>query len=267
MNDWLVRSFHPAFQDRQWLSNRFEQFCNKKMETDILATRKRLQHATVQPRIVHKLFGRHNPVCDVLLHGDKVTFEEYMKHTVGLGVSKRHWESCENEWDRMVSAVVLTGPLADAKQLVESLRTEESMHLHILVLFELVHMTYFCKAQYLENTPKERHWIIHYFCKLAENIALETVSLDFAVDNNGLQTETLLKTVSSVMSSIIPVKRSIDVSFETTRRKSPTHVVRELTPLASSSHAFFNAARGRTLLGKTMNNTHRVSFTHFKDNC
>lgn len=203
--DWLVRSFHPILYDMNWLQQRFELFCQAKLQIDFTWAQNRLQHAPVHAKVIHKLFGRHNPIASILLHHqeDQDMFESYVIGMYGQkGIEKSMMETTK---DRTALACALTGPLNDAKKIIKSLlRGGGQLVLDLLMLFELVHMTVFCKKEYESNTEPYHHWMISYICNLVDKVSVNDTSLTFAMECEGLQTQTLLKIVRSLLVSCQP---------------------------------------------------------------
>lgn len=203
--DWLVKSFHPTCHDVHWLQQRFDAFYQAKLQTDFEWAQMRLKHAPVHAKVVHKLFGRHDPVSDLLLHHgeDKNLFESYVYDMFGeRGIEKRMLETVK---DRIALTCALTGPIRDAKRVMSSLLTSGTeLKVDTLMLFELVHMTVFCKEEYMSNVKPCYQWVINYICHLVQKVSLNETSLPFAIDSNGLETDTLLKQVRSLMLSCYP---------------------------------------------------------------
>ncbi len=252
--DWLVRSFHPYSKDVIWLRQRFGIFCIRKMHVDFEAQTKIILSAPLHQKIIHKLFGRHNPLSSILLHGDKQCFETYMENTLGKHMDRENWPvSCEKMSERAVLAYVLTGPLLDAKKLIEALHvSDDLLYRDVLTIFELVHMTYFCHKDYVRNARKEGRWIVPYFRQLTENISHHKTDFDFCLSSNGLINQTLLTTVSAMMMGVVRGReRERTVHVDSEERKCPSALTRgEISPIACSPMAMFNQMRGRTLMGK-----------------
>lgn len=206
--DWIVKSFHPICNDVQWLRQRFDAFCQAKLHIDFAWAQTRLKHAPVHAKVLHKLFGRHDPISSFLLHHgeDKNLFESYISDVFGeKGIEKRMMETTK---DRIALACALTGPLRDAKQVMGSLLTDRSgLTVDTLMLFELVHMTIFCKEEYMSNVKASHQGIVDYICHLVEKASLNETCLPLlAIDSDGLETQTLLRNVTSLVMSCYPIK-------------------------------------------------------------
>ena len=244
--DYLVRSFHPDFVDIKWLEERYELYCVTKHDLEVTTTLKRLQHAPSHPKVVHKIFGRDSSTSKILLFHNEKTYEEYMN----LITRKTKQTSYTDFKDRVAHASVQTGVLSDSKSLVQSLRSDRQRYVDVLTLYELIHMTYFCKDEYTLNTHPQRQWIIDYLCELVKNVNSQTCDFRFSVDCQGLQTESLIKEVRSILlSSFTPVihPRCITVISDAKMGPTPLDVH---TPISSSYDAHHTKIKGRTIIGR-----------------
>ncbi len=213
---------------------------------------KSLQHAPFEAVTVNKLLGRGNPLVGILLYGNKTMFNSYMQQMSVTGTDDRHfWSNCQMKKECLACASVLFGPIRDLRRIVWVLRQgDPSLYCQVLQLCELAHMTYFCKEEYLRNTPPDRHWAINYVCCLVENVALQETSFDFALSREGLQTRTLLDVVSTTVSSFQQLTRGRTVFVESVPPKGRQVHLSHLVPMSNSPQALFHSFRGRTVAGQ-----------------
>ena len=247
--DYLMLSFHPDLYNVSWLEARFQVFCENKSKVDVKNTMRRLKHAPVHPKVVHKLLGRHSSTSKAFLHKDSQTFKQYLD----LITHDTDPNPLEEPKHLLSRATVQCSALGDAKNLIKHLRGDQTIYTDILTLFELVNMTYFCKEEYMRNTDPSHIWIVHYICQLVDNITFHKTDHSFAHKARGLQTESLLKTVRATMLSVrLPtmIERPIFVSPAKIPHP-PTSPLPE-TPLIDRYPAFHSDLKGRTLIGSLL---------------
>jgi hypothetical protein len=255
--DYILHSFHPDFVDVQRLEKKFKEFCSRKYQVEMLTTQKRLKYAPYHSKVVHKIFGRESSTSKVLLYHDEDTYKDYMK----LITRNKTNPQMKNNKDRVVQASVLTGVVSDAKSLVMSVRSDAHLYLDVLTLFELVNMTYFCKDDYICNTHPGRRWIVEYLCETVSNITSHKCGFDFSVDSQGLQTETLLKEVRSILLSCTPpMKRPINIAVKKRGHYTPL-LLHIPEPLSSSYYAHHSRLKGRTIIGRN-ETRHKIPTTY-----
>ncbi len=116
----------------------------------------------------------------------------------------------------------------------------------MLTLFETVHMTYFCKDEYICNT--NRRWIVDYICEMVSNITSHKCSFNFSTDSYGLLTGTLLKNVRGILLSCLsPIKQPSMIAV--LKHEVKTHVMLDVHASLSSSFLAYNSRlKGRTII-------------------
>lgn len=246
--DYIVRSFHPAFIDVSWLEARFKEFCSRKYKVDMTTTMKRLKHAPYHAKVIHKLFGRDSSTSKVLLYHDKETFDDYMK-LITRNEHHPHISMSSNK-GRVAQASVLTGVLSDAMGLVESVRWDTRLYIDVLTLFEIVHMTYLCKDEYVCNTNPNRRWIVDYICEMVSNVTSYKCSFSLSTDSDGLLTESLLRDVRCILLTCLsPMKQPSIITVLKDEEKTSV-ILDAHAPLSSSFVAYHSKMKGRTIIGR-----------------
>ena len=134
----------------------------------------------------------------------------------------------------MAFAVCITGPLKDAKLLVETLKYEQTdLYVESLQLFECIHLTFFDKDVYKESNK----FIVDYICDVTKATTFNDNSYTFSLENNGLQTDTMLQNIKTIVSS------SSSSSFISKKIKyEPNNKV------YSKYDAYYDEMRSRTLI-------------------
>jgi hypothetical protein len=248
--DWLDRSFNPGSNNRSWMEERFKLFCSNKISIDYRAAKKRLLHAPFHPKVVHKMLGRHHPLSSVLLHEEGDVFIRYVQERYGDYIPLDIYYDCRLAQSHCLAlACTITGPLSDALLLVEAVAPIPSLQREVLVLFELVHMTYFCREEYLLHTEKTKHVYITYICSLVKKAGLNQCDMSFALDCDGAQTDSLLARVRSLFLY---------------HPKTPTPEVHGIVPIGYLPNGLRNYMKGRLPLAR---DTHREDFFRLQNDC
>jgi hypothetical protein len=216
------------------------------MQVDLITTQRRLMYTPVRPMVVHKVLGRENSLSKVLMYHDEDTFQEFMG-LISDDQDDQDIPTTYNLKDRLGVASILTGVMKDAKDLVESIRHYHDLYVDVLMLFELVNMTFFCKEEYLKNTDKTKQFIIHHICRLVKNVSSEICSFQFATDNEGLQTESLLKDVKCMIFSSISSHPHVE---QIGRVIQNTDIRNTGKPMTDTYRAYHAKLRARTIIGR-----------------
>lgn len=193
--DIVIRSFHSTCYDLEWLETRFKLFCKRKWDVDRNGVIKRLENAPqLERNIVYRELGRSNPAASLFfIHGAKArsSYLECFDHT-----------SSGNIHDDLAKVSLQDGQLADAIEMVEALRNDESyyhLYIEVLKVFEISHIIQFCHEEYLHAT--ELKWVVDYIHRLGLEMETRNFSYSDSFANCGMQIKTLLEKIASVVDS------------------------------------------------------------------
>lgn len=226
----IEMSFHPIHYDISWLEERFDILCTIKEKIDMNAIETKIKHATLHPKIIYKFLGRHNRMATLFVQNNIEaikSFLDFQNHSV---------DDCDIK-TLFAYAVCITGPLKNAKLLIESLkheRTYQHVYVEVLQLFECFHLTFFDREVY-GNTPYNT--VIDFICDATKATIFNDNSYNFSLQNNGLQTETLLQNIKAIVSSLSKcTEKEVDCKEQYN------------SPLFTKYDAYFDNLRSHTLI-------------------
>lgn len=156
----LVKSFHLTHADSNFLSERFMQFYERKLAIETHILYERVKHAPFIPKIVHRLLGRNNAACNIMLFGDAHVRKEYIKYATGHDTKEE-----KDRLEHTVEICVLEGPLKEAKELVGVLKQDNAnkeLLMDVLQMYQAVNICFFDAPIYKVNTSEDFHWMIDY---------------------------------------------------------------------------------------------------------
>ena len=156
----LMKSFHLVHADCYFLFERFLQFYERKLSIETHILYERAKHAPFLPKTVHRLLGRNNIACNVMLFGDARERKEYIKYATG-----HETQEDKERLEHTVEICALEGPLNEARELVNVLKQDnrnKELLLDVLQMYEAVNICFFDDHIYKVNTSDEFHWMIDY---------------------------------------------------------------------------------------------------------
>ena len=199
----IEMSFHPILYDISWLEERFNILCSIKEKIDMNAMKIKIKHATLHPKIIYKFLGRHNHLATLFVQNNIEaikSFLDFQNHSVDDSDIKTLF----------AYAVCVTGPLKDAKLLIQSLKHEriyQHVYVEVLQLFECIHLTFFDREVY-RDTP--HNTVIDFICDATKATLFNDNTYNSSLQNNGLQTDTLLQNIKAIVSSLSKCNKEKD---------------------------------------------------------
>lgn len=193
--DCLVRTFHSTLYDMEWLETRFQLYCKRKWHLDQSSILKRLENAPrLERNVVYRELGRSNPASSLFfIHGEEAR-KSYMDF----------FNTSSHSLHTDLAAISLQGgQLADAMEMVEALRNEESyynLYIETLQLFELSHIIHFCHNEYYESTQYK--WVVDYVFDVGVCAEKRSISYEDSFANCGMLMKTVLEKISCVIDSL-----------------------------------------------------------------
>ena len=200
MTTKIEMSFHPSKYSLSWLEQRFEKLCQIKKRIDILSTKTKLKHTPLHPKIIYKFLGRHSNLASLFVQNNIGAIKSFLKfQDNGDDDDDDDEQQQDNDLKSLLSlAICITGPVRDAKLLVQSLKTsQKDLYVDCLQLFECVHLTFFDKDVYADSND----FIVDHICDITKSTTFNENSYYFSLQNTGLQTETMLDNIRAIVVS------------------------------------------------------------------
>ena len=192
--DCIVRSFHSTFYDIEWLESRFEIFCKRKSDQDKASTLKRLENTKNLDRsIVYRELGRCHPATSLFCIHNQVARKAYMDCFSMDSTNIR-------EDFAMIS--IQGGQLGETIELKRALMNDtehQDLYVEFLKLIEVAHIINFECDEYKET---KYSWILNYIKKYGLQIQNRTLCYEDCFSNCGMQLQTMLIKISSLVDSI-----------------------------------------------------------------
>jgi len=197
--DCIVKSFHSSYYDISWLEKRFDLFCQRKSQLDKESTLKRLENSRQLDRsIVYRELGRCDPAAALFCIHSDVARQSYMECFSMKSTNIR---------EDLAAISLQGGHLAEAIHLKEALKNDvkhQDLYVEFLKLFEVAHIIHFALEEYKQTTCYG--WILKYIERLALHIQNKTLSYEDTFAHCGMQLQTLLSKISSLVDSVQPLQ-------------------------------------------------------------
>mgnify|MGYP001826064859 CR=1 FL=1 len=193
--DCIVRSFHSTLFDISWLESRFQLFCDRKSQVDKESMLKRLENTKQLDRnIVYRELGRCHPAASLFCNRNEAARQAYMECFLLKSTNIR---------EDLAMISIKGGHLAEAISLMEALKDDanhQDLYVESLKLFEVAHMIHFSIDEYRQSTGYG--WILQYIEKYALHIQNKTLSYEDTFSHNGMQLNTFLSRIASIVDSV-----------------------------------------------------------------
>lgn len=207
--DCIVRSFHSTFYDIEWLESRFEIFCKRKSDQDRASTLKRLENTKNLDRsIIYRELGRCHPATSLFCIHNQVARKAYMDCFSMNSTNIR---------DDFAMISIQGGQLGETIELKKALKNDaehQDLYVEFLKLVEVAHIINFECDEYKET---KYSWILNYIEKYGLQIQNRTLSYEDSFSNCGMQLQTMLTKISSLVDSmedIQPCRRPPKRTYE-----------------------------------------------------